>query len=485
MLRRFPPFGNISACLLLNACSLRAAEPLPLANVILQHYLEVTGGATAWARVHSEIDTGRIAWPEKGLAGSFTRYMTAPDHELESMDLQPAGRIDTGFENGVGWEQASGRKPRIKRGEELEAAAREARFHALTRWNEFYVHAETIGLESVDAEVCFKVSLIPRSGDPEIAYFSRASGLLIKRVIGSGDDSVTETYSDYKDFDGLKLPSLTTRHSGDDEDETIALASVSWNEPIPADFFHSAEGYSMKQTLILLIAAVLPAMAPQAQAQQAAAPRGPARQGTESGFATFQAKCLVCHGNPNVEGAPSPSTLRQFTPEKIYEALTTGQMKVQGQDLSDEQKKRVAESIAGRLLGTASQGDAAKMPNQCASNPAMTDPSAGPEWNGWGVDETNSRFQPASAAGLTPEQIPHLKLRWAFGFPGAISSYSEPAVASGRVFVSSDAGFVYSLSAQTGCVYWSYQTKAGVRNAITIGNVKSAAGTRPAVYSAT
>jgi len=234
--------------------------------------------------------------------------------------------------------------------------------------------------------------------------------------------------------------------------------------------------HPMKLTLTFLIAAALPLLA------QTPAPQGPARQGTESGFATFQAKCLVCHGNPNVEGAPSPSTLRQFTPEKIYEALTTGQMKVQGQDLSDEQRKRVAESIAGRLLGTADQGDAAQMPNRCASNPAMTDPSASPEWNGWGVDATNTRFQPAKSAQITPAQIPNLKLRWAFGFPGAISSYSEPTVASGRVFVSSDAGYVYSIDAKSGCVYWSYQTKAGVRNAPTFGPVKGAGEARYAVF---
>ncbi len=28
--------------------------------------------------------------------------------------------------------------------------------------------------------------------------------------------------------------------------------------------------------------------------------------GTEFGFFTFQTKCMICHGNPAVERAPSP-----------------------------------------------------------------------------------------------------------------------------------------------------------------------------------
>lgn len=230
---------TIPIATVLAACALQAAEPLQPASAILQKYIDVTGGTAAWEQVHSEIDMGRIAWPDKGLAGSFTRYLTAPDHELDSMDLQPAGRIDAGFENGIAWEKSAGRSGRIKKDEEREAAARDARFHAVARWTQFYSKEETLGVESIGGEDCFKVSMIPKSGEPEVEYFSKSTGLLVKTVIGSGEnaeDAVTETYSGYKDFDGLKLPTLTTRQSSD-EVITIAIAGVTWNEPIPTDYF--------------------------------------------------------------------------------------------------------------------------------------------------------------------------------------------------------------------------------------------------------
>jgi polyvinyl alcohol dehydrogenase (cytochrome) len=55
-------------------------------------------------------------------------------------------------------------------------------------------------------------------------------------------------------------------------------------------------------------------------------------------------------------------------------------------------------------------------------------------------------------------------------------------VASGRIFVGSDNGYVYSLSAATGCVYWSFQAKGWVRNAVSVGPIKGHGAARYAVY---
>ena len=143
-----------------------------------------------------------------------------------------------------------------------------------------------------------------------------------------------------------------------------------------------------------------PAAAPAVQ-QPPAPPGGGGGQrgvpGTESGFATFQTQCSVCHGNPAVERAPSPAALREMSPEKIYDALATGVMQTQAQALNDAQKRTVAEFMSGRPLGSARQGDAQNMPNKCASNPALSDPARGASWNGWGVDP-RTRGSTATAA---------------------------------------------------------------------------------------
>ncbi len=191
----------------------------------------------------------------------------------------------------------------------------------------------------------------------------------------------------------------------------------------------------------------------------------------------FESRCGVCHTKPTDDRTPTREALRARTPEAILDAITTGSMAVNAEGLSVTQKRMIAEYITDRPLGAALAGQAAAMKNRCEAKP-LGNPLTGPAWNGWGADEANSRFQPAAAAGLTADQVPRLKLKWAFGFPNGASAYGQPTVAGGRIFIGSDNAFVYSIDAANGCVYWSFQAQGGVRTAITIGK----AGARYAAY---
>ena len=239
---------------------------------------------------------------------------------------------------------------------------------------------------------------------------------------------------------------------------------------------------------ILLFVVVVAGQAPQAPAPPApAAPggqgagRAAAVPGTESGWATFQGQCAGCHGIVTPIGnAPTAWSVRQMTPERINTAL---QGKVHhDRMLTDIQAQRVAEFMGGRPLGSKDKGDAKDMANRCTANPEMTDPAQGPSWNGWGNDVANTRFQPAPRAQLTAVEVPKLKLKWSFGYPNGMTSNAPPTVASGRVFVASDNGYLYSLDAKTGCVYWSYQQGSIVRGAPSVGRVTGQGSARWAVF---
>jgi polyvinyl alcohol dehydrogenase (cytochrome) len=230
-----------------------------------------------------------------------------------------------------------------------------------------------------------------------------------------------------------------------------------------------------------MLACTTPAIAATDGADAADAAAALARRSTESGFILFQQHCVSCHGNPVYERAPSPAALRAMPPERIYDALRTGVMKAAAASLSDGEQRLVAESLAGRFLGSAQAGDANSMPNRCPGNPPLAS-IAGPAWNGWGNGLANDRFQSSAAAGLTATNVAQLKLRWAFGFPGGTSAYGQPSAVAGRVFVGTDTGFVYSLDAATGCIYWSFHSLAGVRNAMTVGPIKASGHGRYAVY---
>ena len=59
------------------------------------------------------------------------------------------------------------------------------------------------------------------------------------------------------------------------------------------------------------------------------------RQSEGDGSKLFGDRCLTCHGNAQVEAAPPPAMVKQMTPERIYQSLTTGVMKNQAADLTD------------------------------------------------------------------------------------------------------------------------------------------------------
>jgi len=132
------------------------------------------------------------------------------------------------------------------------------------------------------------------------------------------------------------------------------------------------------------------------------------------------------------------------------------------------------------MMTTVSAQEAAQMPNRCATSPAIASLTSSPSWNGWGADAANTRFQPAPAAELSVADVPRLTLKWAFGFPGARAVSGQPAVVAGRVFVSSDNGYVYALDSVSGCVYWSFHADAAVRSSVTVERL--AAGRPYAVF---
>ncbi|MDE3169560.1 MAG: PQQ-binding-like beta-propeller repeat protein [Acidobacteriota bacterium] len=179
-------------------------------------------------------------------------------------------------------------------------------------------------------------------------------------------------------------------------------------------------------------------------------------------YATYCATCHEAGGPPYL----NHTILKEASPDYIVYMLSAGTMHVQGARLTSKQRIDVAEFITGKNLGASPS--VAHPANLCSRPPSAN--FSGPQWQGWGAELTNARFQSVADAGLDADQLPHLKLKWAFALRGGFTSYAQPTVAGGRVFVGGPLGGVYSLDASTGCTYWEFQANAGVRTAITVAS---------------
>ncbi len=65
-----------------------------------------------------------------------------------------------------------------------------------------------------------------------------------------------------------------------------------------------------------------------------------------AGDAVFQRACASCHV-AGAATAPTPAALRQLAPEAIVTSLTSGRMRVQGEALSADERRAVAEYLTG------------------------------------------------------------------------------------------------------------------------------------------
>jgi len=123
--------------------------------------------------------------------------------------------------------------------------------------------------------------------------------------------------------------------------------------------------------------------------------------------------------------------------------------------------------LAAGVSARAAAGDALPEKNICP-DPAGPVALGSAQWNGWGRDLDNTRYQPEPA--MRAADVPKLALKWAFGYQGSAVA-GQPTIVDGKVFVASATGHVYSLDAKTGCTYWTFDAQTGVRTAVTIGEL--------------
>ena len=191
------------------------------------------------------------------------------------------------------------------------------------------------------------------------------------------------------------------------------------------------------------------------------------------GSLIYTQRCSVCHDSKTMERTPPRDELKKRTPEVVVDALTKGVMREQGKGLADGEVRAVAKFVTGKEFAVAEVSDAK---GKCEGAPPPVALADYQDWNGWGRDAANTRFQPNP--GLAAADVPKLKLKWAFGFPNAQLGYSQPTLVGGRVFVGSINGSVYSLDAKTGCTWWSFKAGSSIRPAPVVAKV----GNRTVVF---
>jgi hypothetical protein len=231
---------NKLALALLAAVPLLGADALPSVQAVMDHWIAATGGRAAWEARHNLVEHATLDFSKQGLKGSLTVYEAAPDKYLGVTELPGIGKIASGSNGEVAWENSALQGPRIKQGVEKADALRNGAFNADLSWRKLYVKGETAAVESVEGHDCYKIILTPLEGKPVTEFYDKMSGLLVKTttIVNSqmGEVSAEILYSDYQKDGGVLTPHRMVNRAAQQE-FVIEIQSVEVNADLPRDRF--------------------------------------------------------------------------------------------------------------------------------------------------------------------------------------------------------------------------------------------------------
>lgn len=212
--------------------------------------------------------------------------------------------------------------------------------------------------------------------------------------------------------------------------------------------------------------------------------------GGPDGAALYDSRCATCHDNPQ-DRTPHRDVIEQNAPAFIYNAMANGLMQPMSAGLGEDEMKAIALHLSKVQGGRGTAGDqdvnaiwgesSATLPldgPRCEASPPPVDVSLPDQWNGWSPTKTNARYQ--NNPGLAAADVPRLKVKWAFKYPG--SKNGQATIIGDRLFVTSMSGAVYALNADTGCVYWRHDAGSPTRSSVSIGPMPDGADAAHALY---
>ena len=204
------------------------------------------------------------------------------------------------------------------------------------------------------------------------------------------------------------------------------------------------------------------------------------------GAALYAERCAACHDHATGR-VPSREVISKNPPTFILSALH-GVMAPMAQGLSTPDMVAIANYISKspplqdidpkKIWGDGVAGTPLDGP-KCEGSAPPVDLAAANQWNGWSIKPDNARYQPNP--GLAAADVPKLKLKWAFEYPGAKNG--QATVIGDRLYVTSMAGALYALNAKTGCVYWRHAADAATRTSVTVADLPVAGARHVLFYS--
>jgi hypothetical protein len=196
----------------------QAAEKLPSAQEVLEHFVTASGGREALLRHKSATVHGRYQVPASHLDLETTSY-SRDGKALQIMTLAD-GRLDRGgYDGETAWSLGPDGKVDILKGDEVKSVARDADLYYHLHVMDYFKTMDVVGVEEFNGRPCYHLKGINNWGRLNEQFYDEESGLLLGYKFNTawrgGNGDATQTFEDYKDFGGVLIPTKTVSHDGD------------------------------------------------------------------------------------------------------------------------------------------------------------------------------------------------------------------------------------------------------------------------------
>ncbi len=221
------------------------AGDLPDPETVMEHYIKATGGKDNYEKHNSLKMTGTFAMPAMGITAPLTTYQKAPNLGYTIIASDAFGTIESGSNGEVLWEKTMMTGPKVKEGEEKAVADRQGAWNMLLRWKDFYTESNTVAVEEVEGQNCYKVVSTPKVGSDETSWLNVETSLLVKTSMSMTNEmgviSMDIYPSDYRDVDGVTVPFQVRQILMGMQEITITTETLEWDPEIPEGTFDVPE----------------------------------------------------------------------------------------------------------------------------------------------------------------------------------------------------------------------------------------------------
>lgn len=219
-------------------------EELPSAREILGKMVKALGGEKAIRKHTTRTMTGKL---DVGgmMQGTLEIRAAKPNFFTMTMTLEGMGEIRTGYDGRTAWRVDPMHGAGILEGEELASMLRQADFYSSLHYERNSRSIEVTGRAEFEGQDCYELKIADKSGEVRSLFIDSQSFLVagtrsVRDFPMIGKAQITITQSEYKEFDGVKIPTRSKQRIADVQEITTTIESVSF-EPIPRSLFDVPE----------------------------------------------------------------------------------------------------------------------------------------------------------------------------------------------------------------------------------------------------